>query len=63
MQDEKDTNNNLIEQMGIAYTEALEAGNIEQCRAIIAEIKNMDTFVAKTLEFELLDTPIINFKA
>jgi len=61
--DEKDTNANLVEQYTMLFDEMLEQGNVEKCRALIAEIKDLDSAQAAVLEFELYDSPIIYLKA
>lgn len=59
MEDTK--NEEVIEQLEYCFSEALEKGNIEEARSIIAHVKDLDVFSAKVLEAELLDTPLSNF--
>jgi hypothetical protein len=54
-------NDEVLSQLETAFDEAKEEGNIELCRKIIAEVKDLDVFSAKVLETEMLDAPLSNF--
>ena len=60
--DEYKTNENILEQLSLSFDEALLTGNIEQCRKIIAEMKDLSPDDSYALEEALLDMPISNFK-
>lgn len=54
-------NDNVLEQLEVAFSEAIDEGNIEEARAIIVHVKDIDVFSAKVLEATLLDTPLSKF--
>lgn len=54
-------NDNVLEQLEVAFNEAIDEGNIEEARAIIVHVKDIDVFSAKVLEAALLDTPLSKF--
>lgn len=58
---ENTKNEEVIEQLEYCFSEALDKGNIEEARSIIAHVKDLDIFSAKVLEAELLDAPLSNF--
>lgn len=59
MEDTK--NEEVLAQLGYSFDEAIEDGNIEEARAIISIVKDIDVFSAKVLEAELMDAPLSNF--
>ena len=54
-------NEEVLEQLETAFDEAKTEGNIELCRKIIAEVKDIHFLSGKVLETELLDAPLSNF--
>lgn len=54
-------NEEVLTQLEVAFDEAIERGNIEKARKIIAEVKDIDALSGKILEAELLDAPLLNF--
>jgi hypothetical protein len=60
--DEDNVNENLVEQLGYQFDSFLDEGNIEGCRKVIAEIKELDVLSAQLLEAELLNLPISHFR-
>lgn len=48
-------------QLETAFDEAKLDGNIELCRKIIAEVKDIHFLSGKVLEAELLDSPLSKF--
>lgn len=55
--DEKEINQEYVELAGVAFDEALSVGNIEECRKIIAAVKEVDRDTAYALTFDLYNTP------
>lgn len=54
-------NEDVLVQLETAFDEAKLDGNIELCRKIITEVKDIHFLSAKVLEAELLDSPLSNF--
>lgn len=54
-------NTEVLTQLEVAFSEAIDRGDLEEARAIIVHVKDLDVFSAKVLEAELLDQPLSKF--
>jgi hypothetical protein len=60
--DEDNVNENLVQQLALAFDDFYDEGNYEKCKQIIEQIREYDVLAAKLLEAELLNTPINSFR-